>query len=72
MTAALLGARAQTASLRNGTTSHVSTYTTYAFGFGPAATVISAKPHAPFSAVVVEQMEQTLNDGTSITRDRKS
>jgi hypothetical protein len=40
-------------------------------GFGPAGSVISAKPHAPFSAVLVEQAEQTLTDGTSITRDNQ-
>jgi hypothetical protein len=42
-----------------------------AFGFGPAGSVISTKQHAPFSAVLVEQMEQTLNDGIDIARENQ-
>jgi hypothetical protein len=40
-----------------------------AFGFGPVGEAILPKPHAPFSAVLVQQLEQTLNDGTHISRD---
>jgi hypothetical protein len=40
------------------------------FGFGPAGSVISTKQHAPFSVVVVEQMEQTLSDGTNVAKSR--
>lgn len=39
-----------------------------AFGFGPAGTIISAKAGAPFSAVLVEEMQNTLSDGTNIDR----
>jgi len=39
------------------------------FGFGPAGSTISPRPHAPFSAVAVEGFEQTLNDGTTISRE---
>jgi hypothetical protein len=42
------------------------------FGFGPAGSVISTKQHAPFSAVVVEQMGQTLSDGTNVAKSRPS
>ena len=41
------------------------------FGFGPAGTLITPKRHAPFSAVIVEQMQQTLSDGTNITRQNE-
>jgi len=37
--------------------------------FGPAGALISPKAHAPFSARVVEQSQQTLSDGTNINRD---
>src|SRR5579863_1566918 len=40
-----------------------------AYGFAPAGGSIPPKPHAPFSAVLVQRMEQTLADGTSISRD---
>jgi len=39
------------------------------FSFGPVGTAIPAKPHAPFSGVMVERLEQTLNDGTNIARE---
>ena len=38
-------------------------------GFGPAGEAILPKPNAPFSAVLVQQLEQTLTDGTHISRD---
>jgi hypothetical protein len=60
-------ATAQTATLRTGTTSHTVT----SFGFGPAGTMISTKADAPFRAVLVVHMEQTLNDGTHIARDNE-
>jgi hypothetical protein len=60
-------ATAQTATLRTGTTSHTVT----SFGFGPAGTMISTKPDAPFSGVLVVHMEQILNDGTHIVRDNE-
>ncbi len=41
------------------------------FGFGPVGSAISTKQHAPFSAVMVEQMEQTLNEGTNIARENQ-
>lgn len=44
---------------------------TYSLGFGPALSTIPPTPHAPFSAVVVNQSEQTLNDGTRITRENQ-
>ena len=44
---------------------------TQSFGFVPAGTVISPKQHAPFSAVIIEQMEETLADGTHITRSNE-
>ena len=44
---------------------------TMVFGFGPGGTAIPPKAHAPFSAVIVEQMEQTLNDGTHIERQNQ-
>jgi hypothetical protein len=62
------GVSAQTASSHGATPSHSGTYS---FVFGPAGTAIPAEPHAPFSAVLVEQMEQTLNDGTNIARDNQ-
>src|SRR5215469_6121145 len=37
--------------------------------FGPAANLISAQPDFPFSAVVVQRWEQTLSDGTHISKD---
>lgn len=41
------------------------------FGFGPATTMISPRAHAPFSATLAGQAEQTLNDGTNITRENQ-
>jgi len=61
--AAVPRSTAQTASLRNPVTNGVV--------FSPAGTLIPAKPHAPFSAVLVGRMEQTLNDGTNISRDNQ-
>jgi hypothetical protein len=63
----VLAATAQTPTLKTGTTPHTVT----SFGFGLAGTIISTKPHAPFSAVLVVHMEQTLNDGTHIQRDNE-
>jgi hypothetical protein len=60
-------ATSQTATLATGPTPHSVT----ALGFGPAGTMISTKPNAPFSAVLVVHMEQTLNDGTHIARDNE-
>ena len=37
-------------------------------GFGPAGSLISEKSNAPFSAVALERFDQTLNDGTNISR----
>ena len=37
----------------------------------PAGIVISAKQHAPFSAVLVSQLEEKLSDGTNITRENE-
>jgi len=42
-----------------------------AFGFGPAGTALSSKQHAPFSAVMVGQTQQTLNDGTNLARENQ-
>jgi hypothetical protein len=55
----------QTSSSQTGTAPHV----TYSFGVGPAGTFVSAKPSAPFSGVLLEQFEQTLDDGTRIARE---
>jgi len=38
------------------------------FGFGPAGTIVSPKPHAPFSGVLTVQADQTLSDGVTIAR----
>lgn len=46
-------------------TAHPSTV----FGFVPAGMMIYPKPHAPFSAIMTEQIEQTLADGTTINRE---
>lgn len=43
----------------------------FGFGFGPAGSAISPKPHAPFSAVLTQHTEQILSDGTTITRDNQ-
>jgi len=59
---------AQTAGAPGRTTYHG---VTQAFGFGPAGTIISAKPHAPFSALLVDQIEEALSDGTNITRNNE-
>jgi hypothetical protein len=45
--------------------------TTTAFGFYAAGSAIRAKPHAPFSGVLVQQIEQTLNDGTHIAHENQ-
>lgn len=65
---AVPGASAQVPSPHVRTTYHGPTQV---FGFGPAGTIISAKAHAPFSAVLVEHMEETLSDGTKITRENE-
>lgn len=41
------------------------------FGFGPAANMIPAIRNAPFSAVLISQSEQTLDDGTQINRESR-
>jgi hypothetical protein len=56
---------AQTSISRTGSADHP----VLSFGFGPAGSTISRKPNAPFSAVAVEGFEQTLNDGTTISRE---
>jgi hypothetical protein len=39
--------------------------------FGPAGSHIAPKPGAPFSAVLVSHIDQTLSDGTTISRDNQ-
>lgn len=41
-------------------------FTSLGLGYGPAGTILSATKNAPFSAEVSEQVDQTLNDGTTI------
>lgn len=41
------------------------------FGFGPAGSTIATSRNAPFSAVVVQSFQQTLNDGTNISRENQ-
>ena len=41
------------------------------FAFGPLVPAIAPKARAPFSGVMVEQTQQTLNDGTNINRESK-
>ena len=62
------GTSAQTEGSQGRTISHG---VTQVFGFGPAGTIISAKAQAPFSAVLVEETQQTLSDGTNITRNNE-
>jgi len=61
-------ASAQTTSVQGGTIAHG---VTQVFGFGPAGTIISPKPQAPFSALLVEQMEEALSDGVHINRENE-
>lgn len=42
-----------------------------AFGFGPAGLIISAKANSPFSAVLIEETQDTLSDGTNINRSNE-
>ena len=42
---------------------------TFVVGFGPFGNGLSTKRNAPFSTVIVEQTQQTLNDGTNISRE---
>ena len=42
---------------------------TESFGFVPAGTFVSPKPHMPFSAVLNVRAEQSLSDGVTINRD---
>lgn len=65
---AAMGSSAQTASLQRGNSSP---RIIQGFGFGPAGMIISPKPQAPFSAVMVERMEETLSDGTNINRENE-
>lgn len=58
---------AQTSSSRADSAGHP----VLSFGFGPAGSTISPRPNAPFSAVAVESFEQTLNDGTTISRENQ-
>jgi hypothetical protein len=44
-------------------------HVTVSFAFGPAGSHIAPKPGAPFSAVLVSHTDQTLSDGTMISRD---
>jgi hypothetical protein len=61
----LSGAAAQVPDFQNRpTTPNVAT-----FGFVPHGFDIFAKQHAPFTATAVERMEQTLSDGTTISRE---
>ncbi len=62
-----LRSMAQTANSPN----RITDRSTFPVVFGPAGTMISAKPHAPFSTVLVERTEQMLNDGTNIAHDRE-
>ena len=57
----------QTANARAGSADHP----VLTFGFGPGGSSISSKPNAPFSAIAVERFEQTLNDGTNISRENQ-
>jgi hypothetical protein len=41
------------------------------YGFIPAGNAVEPLPNHPFSAVVVQRMEQTLNDGTTISRENR-
>src|SRR5208283_3907822 len=65
---AVVRSSAQTASLQRGNSSP---RIIQGFGFGPAGMIISPKPQAPFSAVMVERMEETLSDGTNINRENE-
>jgi hypothetical protein len=56
---------AKRASTQNGATPHPATES---FVLGPAGSTIAPKTHAPFSARLVEQRDQTLDDGTHISR----
>jgi hypothetical protein len=42
-----------------------------AFGFVPAGSMVSEKRNAPFSAIAVERYDQTLNDGTTISKENQ-
>lgn len=44
-------------------------HVTYSVGFGPMGKMLSVKRGAPFSGVLIEQYEQTLQDGTRIARE---
>lgn len=43
--------------------------TTPTFTFGPNGTIVWEKQNAPFSAILVERHEQTLSDGTHVSRE---
>lgn len=60
-------ASAQTTSTQTSTTSQL---VTSSVGL-PAGILIPPKPHAPFSAVLVSQLEERLSDGTNITRENE-
>jgi|SRR5579871_5445325 len=62
--ATIVPASPQTAASTTGPPTPVS-----GFGFGPAGNAIAPVAHAPFSAVLVQQSEQTLSDGTTISRE---
>ena len=61
-----LGASAQAASAPAGTPAHM---VTQLLGFGPAGMVVPPTAHAPFSAVLVERLEDALADGVNINRE---
>lgn len=58
---------AQSAPTPSAPTRHV----VVSFGFGPAGNPITPKPNAPFSAVLTSHIEQTLSDGTTISRENQ-
>lgn len=62
LSTAASGADAQNAGSQRRTRSHG---VAQVFGFGPAGTIVSAKAGAPFSAVLIEETQDTLSDGTN-------
>jgi hypothetical protein len=63
------GLSAQTANPQRGTNVHPATRS---FGFGPAGLFIPTKANAPFSAVLVEALQDALADGVQINRENES
>jgi hypothetical protein len=62
---AVVNASAQSSDSQASSTSHV----TYTLGMAPAGILVFPKAGAPFSGVLIEQYEQTLEDGTRISRE---